>query len=267
MKKSEALHILDLSNGASDEQVKAAHRKKVIENHPDKFAQDSGEYQVAEEKTKRINEARDVLLSRKWEPEYVRRGPYANPYGNPYSNPYQQGAPSGYPRSPQDQQSAGSPTGNPFEGFGDGWFTWNWQGGTGTATEEGQPFNPFNPFSYTVPQKTPEEKKAEAKTELKREAIVLAAKLVCVAAFSLTGSFPLGLFFYVAITAAYALWKRMRGCLAPFLVPIILVLTPIMSILALRAAFLVAVLIALCLFCVISDVKTLNRLIRKYRNL
>ena len=60
MKKSEALKILGLSEGASDEDVKKAHRKLVIENHPDKFGQDPQRRAEAEEKTKLINEARDA---------------------------------------------------------------------------------------------------------------------------------------------------------------------------------------------------------------
>ncbi len=86
MKKSEALRILGLQDGATDDEIKKAHRAKVIEHHPDKYAQDPEKHAWAEEQTKRINEARDVLISRKWEPEYGR-GPYANPY-NPYGNPF-----------------------------------------------------------------------------------------------------------------------------------------------------------------------------------
>jgi curved DNA-binding protein CbpA len=83
MKKSVALETLGLRVGATDDEVKAAHRKKVIENHPDKFAQGTKAHAQAEEKTKAINEARDVLLSRKWDPEFSR-GAYSNPYASPY---------------------------------------------------------------------------------------------------------------------------------------------------------------------------------------
>ena len=51
MKKSEALNILGLSDGATDDAVKQAHRKLVIEHHPDKFALGSKEREEAEEFT------------------------------------------------------------------------------------------------------------------------------------------------------------------------------------------------------------------------
>lgn len=86
MKKSEALNILGLQDGASDDDIKKAHRKLVIENHPDKFGADAAARAKAEEKTKLINEARDVLLSRKWTPEYSTAG---TPYGAPFTyQPY-----------------------------------------------------------------------------------------------------------------------------------------------------------------------------------
>ena len=86
MKKSEALKILGLADGATDDEVKQAHRKLVIAHHPDKFALDSDERAHAEELTKRINEARDVLLDRSWTPEFdPRRDP--RPYANPYAPP------------------------------------------------------------------------------------------------------------------------------------------------------------------------------------
>ena len=62
------------SEGASDEEIKKAHRKLIIENHPDKFGQDAEARAKAEEKTKLINEARDVLLNRSWDPEYASAG-------------------------------------------------------------------------------------------------------------------------------------------------------------------------------------------------
>ena len=82
MKKSTALKTLGLSEGASDEDIKKAHRKLIIENHPDKFGQDATARATAEEKTKLINEARDVLLNHSWDPEYASAG---TAYGAPFS--------------------------------------------------------------------------------------------------------------------------------------------------------------------------------------
>ena len=50
MKKSEALNTLGLAQGASEEDIKKAHRKLIIENHPDKFGQDEQARAKAEEK-------------------------------------------------------------------------------------------------------------------------------------------------------------------------------------------------------------------------
>ncbi len=49
MKKSEALNTLGLTQGASEEDIKKAHRKLIIENHPDKFGQDEQARAKAEE--------------------------------------------------------------------------------------------------------------------------------------------------------------------------------------------------------------------------
>ena len=267
MKKSEALRILGLSDGASDEQVKAAHRRKVVENHPDKFAQDSAEYAHAEERTKLINEARDVLLSRKWKPEYSGYGPYASPY-RPSA-----GRPSGYSGRPgQGASPFGQDPANPFEGwpFGEGQGTWAWtswedvrgQGGTSN------PFNPFNPFATRPkPQKSPEERKAEAKKDLRREVIVTLAKVLCVVVFSLTGSFPLGLFFYAIVSLFYTIWKKFKGCIVSFIVPLVFVLSPLTTLLAARAAMLAFVLIVVCLICFVLDIRNIFRLAKAYRSI
>lgn len=113
MKKSTALKTLGLSEGASDEDIKKAHRKLIIENHPDKFGQDATARAKAEEKTKLINEARDVLLNHSWDPEYASAGtaygapfsydPFAAAYGqNPFG-----GRSAGY--AAKSQGSAGNP--------------------------------------------------------------------------------------------------------------------------------------------------------------
>lgn len=54
MSKSEALRLLGLSLGATSDEVRAAHRRKLQEHHPDR----GGDPDMAA----RINQARDVLL-------------------------------------------------------------------------------------------------------------------------------------------------------------------------------------------------------------
>ncbi len=54
MSKSEALRLLGLTLGATAEEVRAAHRRKLQEHHPDR----GGDPEMAA----RINQARDVLL-------------------------------------------------------------------------------------------------------------------------------------------------------------------------------------------------------------
>ena len=54
MSREEALKVLGLQEGASEEDVRAAHRKLMMQNHPDRGGSD---YIAA-----KINEARDVLL-------------------------------------------------------------------------------------------------------------------------------------------------------------------------------------------------------------
>lgn len=135
MKKSEALKILGLQDGASDDDIRKAHRKLIIANHPDKFGQDEVKRAAAEEKTKQINEARDVLISRKWDPEYSTTG---RPYGAPYSyNPYA-GTPAngqGSGGNPNDPFNGQNPfAGWPFPGATFVWTSWDATGKRTTHT-------------------------------------------------------------------------------------------------------------------------------------
>ena len=181
MKKSTALKTLGLSEGASDEDIKKAHRKLIIENHPDKFGQDATARAKAEEKTKLINEARDVLLNHSWDPEYASAGtaygapfsydPFAAAYGqNPFG-----GRSAGY--AAKSQGSAGNPrgtnpSGNPFNGWPFGetfvWTTWDSSGQQHTytsSTSTGRtgatggtnqdPFAGFNPTLILLVPPTP----------------------------------------------------------------------------------------------------------------
>ncbi len=55
MSRAEALKVLGLQEGASDDDIRAAHRRLMLQNHPDKGGTD---YIAA-----KINEAKDVLLA------------------------------------------------------------------------------------------------------------------------------------------------------------------------------------------------------------
>lgn len=258
MKKSEALRILGLSDGASDDDIKSAHRKKVVENHPDKFASNAAEYDKAEEKTKLINEARDVLLSRKWEPEYAQRGPYANPYGNPYSRPYGGGSPVGY------SGTSGRPSQGGYDPFGQGQSTWVWTSWDGATTQDG---NPFDPFGFTrEPEKTEAQRKEEAKKLLQGEALVIGVKIACLGALSLVGMFPVGLFLYVIISIVYGMRKRLGGCFVPLIAPAAIVGIPFLVMLAPRAGMLTPTLIFACILSVLFDVRNMQQRIRTYQS-
>jgi hypothetical protein len=54
MSRTEALRVLGLPDGASEDDIRAAHRKLIMSNHPDKGGSD---YLAS-----KINEAKDVLL-------------------------------------------------------------------------------------------------------------------------------------------------------------------------------------------------------------
>ncbi|HVU22166.1 MAG TPA: DnaJ domain-containing protein [Rhizomicrobium sp.] len=54
MTRAEALRVLGLQEGATDDEIRAAHRKLILQNHPDKGGSD---YLAS-----KINEAKDVLL-------------------------------------------------------------------------------------------------------------------------------------------------------------------------------------------------------------
>ena len=54
MSRAEALKVLGLQEGASEDDIRAAHRKLIISNHPDKGGSD---YLAS-----KINEAKDILL-------------------------------------------------------------------------------------------------------------------------------------------------------------------------------------------------------------
>jgi hypothetical protein len=55
MSRAEALRVLGLQEGATADEIRAAHRKLILNNHPDKGGSD---YLAS-----KINEAKDVLLA------------------------------------------------------------------------------------------------------------------------------------------------------------------------------------------------------------
>ena len=57
MSRAEALTVLGLQEGATDEEIRAAHRRLILQTHPDKGGTD---YLAA-----KINEAKDVLSRRR----------------------------------------------------------------------------------------------------------------------------------------------------------------------------------------------------------
>lgn len=222
MKKSEALKILGLSEGANDDAIKKAHREKVRENHPDKFAQNTTKHAEAEEKTKLINESRDVLLSRKWDPEYGGRRPTGtSPYGNPY-NPY----PSGSPRPGANQEDPFA--GWPFSSGGQtGWVWTSWDDTRQTgAGQQQNGYDPYNPFgTRAAPQKTPAQRFSEAETTFKTDIILMIAKLLFVAAMIALGSPATGLFAYVLVSIINH-FRRTGGCSWILVIPGLLLFGP-----------------------------------------
>lgn len=246
MKKSEALNILGLKDGATDDEIKKVHRKLIIENHPDKFGQDAVARDKAEEKTKRINEARDVLLSRKWDPEYSTAG---TPYGAPFTyNPY-----AGYPPT---GSRPGSNAQDPFGGawpFPEGtfvWTSWDSAGNTYTshgAANQGGGTNPFggstpgqNPFdgargqspfggntapfdfsSFFTATLTPEQRLQQTKDALKTELKLIGLKFLVLALCVLLSMPALGLYLYTIASIGLGIWKRLSFLSFIFVGPLV----------------------------------------------
>ena len=245
MKKSEALKILGLSSPYTEEDIKQAHRKKIRENHPDRFT-DPAKKAAAEEQTKLINEARDVLVNRRWDPEYGPRtgtgyGPYSRPYGNPYANPF-----AGY-GNPYAQYRPGTGGGQGPFGDGDPFgaspfdFVWtSWDGGGSRQSGQGSPFgaspfdfvwgtgsgggggpgpggrsaagsgNPFDPFSSAFTRKEgdgPEDALKKKRRNLLLMLAFVVAKLALLGAYASSAP-AVGIAAYVIATAAFALIKK-----------------------------------------------------------
>ena len=296
MKKSEAMNILGLSAGYTEEQIKQAHRQKIRENHPDRFS-DPQKKAEAEEQTKLINEARDVLVNRKWEPEYG--GGRASGY-NPYSRPYTTYRPGGYPGGagsaggsgygrpgtgswqggtgsygwPGGSQGDDDPFGNwPFETFV--WTSWGdggsssggWPGGMGgnRGAGDANPFDPFSSIFTQVPEQTAEQEALEAKRELRVVAGLFLAKMVMLAACTLTGTLPIGVLIYVALSVVFGLFYHARGCSNFLIIPIVLVVGPAFTFLGRILIAVWPIAVALCIIAFIYDIDMLRRAISRYR--
>ncbi len=293
MKKSEALKILGLADGATDDEIKKAHRKLVIAHHPDKFPLDSQERSDAEELTKQINEARDVLINRSWTPEFdPRRDP--RPYaGNPYAHPAGSSSAGGASGGGSYDPFAGWP----FTGAATGQTTYVWtswddifsgaartgsssSGGSG-AKSQGSPssewpfggftveYDPFDPFVRVRATRASEQASEsifeQAKKSLQQEAGVIAAKVALLAIFSLVGSAATGLFIYVMASIIYGLYKRMGSMLVFLLLPILVVGAPLIWMLAPRNGFVSAPLTLVFFISVFFDVTNLRDRIRVFR--
>lgn len=161
------------------------------------FALGSKEREEAEEFTKRINEARDVLLNRSWTPEFDPRRdprPYANnPVRPPHAEPLRRRG-SGW----RSFRGAGPFGQAPGQGQGQTTYVWtSWDaprsGGSGVGSQPFDPFDPFAPFRATAePRKTPQEALDEVKRDLGREGLVIAGKVALLAVAALAAPRPPG---------------------------------------------------------------------------
>lgn len=270
MKKSEALKTLGLSQGATDDEIKKAHRKLVIENHPDKFGQNAEARAAAEEKTKLINEARDVLLNGTWDPEYGTAG---TPYGAPFSyNPY---STAGRPTSSSPYGGRGAAN-DPFAGFPFETFVWTtWdasgksQGASHTQQDTYTTNNPYGGFGFDfsafIPREpTLEEKLKQAKDELKLDVELIVIKAAILALSLFLQSSATGLYLYTIISIGQGIWKRLSFLSLIFLVPFAM-LAIIFSPRSDAAIGIVALIVFFCAVC--FDVQNVYRCIKKIREL
>lgn len=229
MKKSEALHILGLSDGASDEDIKKAHRTMVRANHPDQFS-DPDKKKSAEEKTKLINEARDVLLQRKWDPEY---GPRTGGYGNPYTNPYTSYRPHTNTGSGTSNPSGAggqnqNPYGNddPFAGYGFPfdyvWTSWDNVGGQGQNTGGANPFDPFSSVFTQTPQKSAQEEMEEAKRDLNQTMAFMGAGVAALAVCALVSRLAIGMYIFTMFAIVFMVFRQVKGCGGAMMLPLLI---------------------------------------------
>ena len=210
MKKSEALNILGLQDGFTDEELKKAHRKKVVENHPDRF-QDPAKKAEAEELTKKINEANDVLKSGKWDPEYGPRYHTSSYGGAPYRSPYV---------SYGGGTANAGPTWVEFEVDPEMFRQWAQQA---AQQQQQQGYDPFNPFVGAYQPPTAEQKAERAQQDVKIGLIMLAVKVVLCGLLALNGNIFDAALTWAVITYLLLISSRYGGCswiVILFLIPI-----------------------------------------------
>ena len=136
--------ILGVAEGASQDEVKKAYRKKARENHPDLNPNDPD----AAERMNQINEAYDRIMNpEKYARERVASGGAGQPngsggpnagYGNPYGNPF------GYGYAGQGGQGQGGHTSGGGQGYTWTTETFTWEdlfgfggfGGMGASSPE-----------------------------------------------------------------------------------------------------------------------------------
>lgn len=111
--------VLGISQGATQDEIKRAYRKKAKECHPDLHPNDPN----AEKRMNEVNEAYDMLMN---PDKYARQRAqqqaqqqYSQQYWNPYGNPFGQQSYGGYQNTQQRQGSYGGWSGDFGFGFDD----------------------------------------------------------------------------------------------------------------------------------------------------
>lgn len=255
MKKSEALNILGLQDNFTEEELKKAHRKKVIENHPDRF-QDPAQKAQAEERTKQINEANDVLRSGKWDPEYGPRyhtsaygnGPYRSPYVN-YGGPNSNSGPEWVEVDPEMFRQ------------------WAQQ------AQQQQGYDPFNPFAgYAATNATPptaEQRAATAQQDVRIGLGMLLVKVALCGFLALNGNIYDAMLTWTVITYLLLLSSRYGGCnwiVILFLIPVFYSTAGLLEAAAQRGGMISTVVIgALFVSALYFDFRDILDAVKRYR--
>ncbi|MBO4365481.1 MAG: hypothetical protein J5804_04220, partial [Eggerthellaceae bacterium] len=184
------------------------------------------------------------------------------------------GRPDGYGTSGTDDDD---PFGNwPFETFV--WTSWNdgagggtrygWPGGQGGSGQGASPFDTFSSIFTEAPEKTAEQEASEAKRDLKVVAGILAAKMVMLALCTLTGTLPVAVLLYMAITVVMGLYYRAtrgRGCGNYLIIPIVALAVPAVMAVGRMALAIWPLAVFLCIAAVLYDIGMLRRCISQYR--